>query len=162
MIRRRVFGVATTVVAMLLVVASAAFACTVVQGQTVITAINGQPTNCGAPGLPRCEVEPGDEIMAAADMASRNKVYLLYFMNFRQDQHNPETMDTCMSDDPTKEEVIGGPAMAESDFTIDDTRGVIPLTAQSTDEANNLGPAIVCFMTRAQSYGTHPAELTVL
>jgi hypothetical protein len=146
--RRQIILLPLGVIAVALIVAATAYACTPggVRGETIITAPAGYNPATGP------EVNPGDYIAASGTGAEPDRNFFLRFLNFRDDA---DRMMTCMGD-AGQEVIIGGPRTSSSTGAIASTQGRIPTNAQSSDAA------LVCFVDDEVEYATNAALLVVL
>lgn len=148
---RRILMVPLTVVAFVVVLASAAFACTVVTGNFNVIEVkhaDNTTTACG-PTANDCVVKPGEEINVEASGIEAGTLFNLHFLNHSRYKDN---MPTCMGilgdGNPVGpafgDRIIGGSHTSSSSGTLGPLWGTIPADAEETQPLT--GKAFVCFI----------------
>ena len=131
---KRLLVISAAVAMPVLVVASTAFACTVLWNNTStsVTPTSGKPASTVSASATGSSIPGGRTVN-------------LHFLNFSSDS---DGMDICMSNSLARPDVvIGGPTLTSSG-AIPATLGVIPATAQPSNNAR------ICFIT--PGYGSAP------
>jgi hypothetical protein len=151
---RKIFLLPFAGVALMLAVASVAYACTIVKGQATITAV----THTSSASAAACSDEeaagrdcaaPADVVTVKATGAAKNRTYNLHFLNYLSMQ---DGMGICMG---PGDQIIGGPVTSDRRGNIPPTDGIIPANATpSSASSTPTGPASVCFITPGYGYGT--------
>ncbi|HEV2126275.1 MAG TPA: hypothetical protein VGW38_26260 [Chloroflexota bacterium] len=171
---KRILLVPAGALAIILAAASLAYACTIVGGQTEITSIGGQTTQCKTddPNLTfdntQCKADvsspAGRAITAKAAGAKAGQTYYLHFLNKLSDQ---DGMKICMSglfaSHPDIQ--IGGPATADDNGNIPEVSASLPSNVHPGSLLSNHlphnGVASVCHITSNANYGTQDATILI-
>lgn len=149
--------------AVVLSIASVAWACIAVQGPTEITEVVPMTAVSAQAECPEGETcaAPGDFIKVKATQTKPDLKFFLHFRNYKR----TSTMGTsCYGSRIDGDVRISRTArVSDAKGNIRVTKGQIPETAKPTSEyAGALGPAMVCFIDETRDVTTQADTLTII
>lgn len=153
--------------AIVLAIASAAWACIAVQGPTEITSVirmseesSGAACAADKDNDQPCAA-PGDFIKASAAGTKPNVEFFLHMRNYTR----TSTMSTSCYGSRIDQDVrlTKKSRMSDAEGNIPTLKGQIPLTTKPTSDAGGLlGPAVVCFIDGKRNITTQSDSITII
>lgn len=166
MSRKRMF-IPLSVTAIVLSIASTAWACIAVQGPTEITKVvrmseESSEAACAADkdNQEPCAA-PGDFIKVSAIGSKPNVEFFLHMRNYKR----TSTMSTSCYGSRIDPDVrlTKRSRLSDAEGNVALLKGQIPLTTKPTSDAGGvLGPAMVCFIDAKRNITTQAASLTII